>query len=474
MDVHGCMQRTGGKRVKLFVEIMLSVSLTGTVPVCICLLFNRFFDARVTAAFQYGLLKFCLACFFLPLALGKSLLWNLFMPKHPPVFNEYVFLDNRIVRTTDGFRLYPSGGFYQVLIPLWLLLLAVVLGCRLWGYLRFRKRVVCRLRPDAGHAEEFEALKARLGIRRRVSLLYCDTKVSPFTLGFFRPCVVITAAIPDDARSLAMQHELQHIRACDFLFRILAFAAMLLHCWNPFIYLFWKEFCEIQELACDERTTAAFSRGELCSYGHLLVDVSTQEERRFGFMTQFHSESRKLTGRRITRLGKRFSRKRGSIKALLLAACLAGSCATVFAVSPQVLDLELLTGDSLDSTQWVYMELMDNVFENIPEDEQWFEVTDEYLLFEDGSVIALEESGLTGGRLRLPCTHMWKNAMLKQHVADGKGGCFVYTYSVQVCKKCSEQRNKKYVSKMNYAVCPHYSRSGYREREPGDLFLLRG
>lgn len=472
MDVHGCMQRTGGKRVKLFVEIMLSVSLTGTVPVCICLLFNRFFDARVTAAFQYGLLKFCLACFFLPLALGKSLLWNLFMPKQPPVFNEYVFLDNRIVRTTDGFRLYPSGGFYQVLIPLWLLLLAVVLGCRLWGYLRFRKRVLRRLRPDAGHAEEFEALKERLGIRSKVSLLYCDAKVSPFTLGFFRPCVVITAAIPDDARSLAMQHELQHIRACDFLFRILAFAAMLLHCWNPFIYLFWKEFCEIQELACDERTTAAFSRGELCSYGHLLVDVSTQEERRFGFMTQFHSESRKLTGRRITRLGKRFSRKCGSIKALLLAACLAGSCATVFAVSPQVLDLEPMTGDSLGDSEWVYMELTDDIYGSVPEDEYWFQAANQYLLFEDGTVWILEDRGSSADLSRLSCTHTWKNAILKNHIGNRNGGCSVYTYSVQMCTKCNERRNQKYVSKTNYAVCPHYSRNGYWEKEPQRLFLL--
>ncbi len=450
--------------MKLFVEIMLSVSLTGTVPVCICLLFNRFFDAKVTAAFQYRLLKFCLACFFLPLALGKSLLWNLLMPKQPPIFNEYVFLDNRIVRTTDGFRLLPSGGFYQVLIPLWLALLAVVLGCRLWGYLRFRKRVVCRLRPDDGHAEEFEALKERLRIRRRVSLLYCDAKVSPFTLGFFRPCVVITAAIPDDACSLAMQHELQHIRAHDFLFRILAFAAVLLHCWNPFIYLFWREFCEIQELACDERTTAAFSKSQLCGYGHLLVDVSAQAERRFGFMTQFHSASKKLTGRRIIRLGKRFSKKRGSMKALLLAACLAGSCATVFAVSPQVLDLEPMTGEFLDATQWVYMELTDDIYGDVPEDERWFQAANPYLLFEDGSVIALEESGLTGGMLRLPCAHRWKNAVLKRHISEGRGGCSVYTYGVQVCVKCNERRNQTYISKASYAECPHCLRAGFGHR----------
>ncbi len=441
--------------MKLYIELISAVSLTGTIPFCVYLLFRKRFDTKISAAFQYNIMKLLLFCFIIPFSLLKSLAVSSIFPRLSLVFDEYIYLDNKIIQTSNGFHLQPQGGFYKALLLVWLIALSCVAAYYISCYLYFRYKILHCLEPDTLNQKEFTIQKKQLGLNPTISLLYCDEAVSPFTYGFFHPCVVITSIVPKDAVPMVIRHELQHIRSHDFLWRAAAFAVVLIHCWNPFIYLFWKEFCEIQEIACDAKTTAPFSPGEIRLYGYSMLDIATSVRKYPSPIIRLADKDRKSAYRRITRLSTSLHRKSIFISIFLFFSCLIGFCMPVMACSPEIVYLGE-GNDDLASGDWIYMESVndDTAVPICPEDELYFQYSDQYLLFDDGTILAYPISASSYSQERAACTHTWQNVTLKQHQYEGEG-CTVYTYSAAVCTKCGKIKNKKLISKVYYAVCPH-------------------
>ncbi|KAI4448607.1 hypothetical protein C823_003128 [Eubacterium plexicaudatum ASF492] len=50
--------------------------------------------------------------------------------------------------------------------------------------------------------------------------------------------------------------------------------AVLVHVYNPFIFLFWKELKNIQELNCDESLIKSLPQKTQNLYGHMLIDMT--------------------------------------------------------------------------------------------------------------------------------------------------------------------------------------------------------
>ena len=53
------------------------------------------------------------------------------------------------------------------------------------------------------------------------------------------------------------------------------------------------------------------------------------------------------------------------------------------------------------------------------------------------------------------CTHSMVDGYLNNHSSNSSGGCTVYVYTCQRCKKCGYLANAKYYNTVTYAICPH-------------------
>ncbi len=76
---------------------------------------------------------------------------------------------------------------------------------------------------------------------------------SPFLLGLVRPRIYIPYGLPDQARNYVLTHERCHLHRGDPLFRRIAFALLMVHWFNPLV---WLSFCLMgkdMELSCDEK-----------------------------------------------------------------------------------------------------------------------------------------------------------------------------------------------------------------------------
>lgn len=108
---------------------------------------------------------------------------------------------------------------------------------------------------------------------------------SPCLFGLFRPAIYLTpeaAQLPEGQQRHILAHELTHYYHKDHLWAALRCLALVLHWYNPLVWL--AVICSKRdgELACDEGTVARLGEGERIPYGRTLVDLVARRSLRPG------------------------------------------------------------------------------------------------------------------------------------------------------------------------------------------------
>lgn len=103
--------------------------------------------------------------------------------------------------------------------------------------------------------------------------IYLSEKiVSPAVYGIVRPKIILPASYKDKDIGLVILHEKTHIRSIDNLWRIIAFAIVAVHWFNPLCWLFLKEFLTDLELSCDERVLTKLGDDRAKEYALSLLE----------------------------------------------------------------------------------------------------------------------------------------------------------------------------------------------------------
>ena len=97
-----------------------------------------------------------------------------------------------------------------------------------------------------------------------------------FVLGIFRPKICIPSGLSGSERRMIIEHESAHIRRGDHIVRAVAYIALIIHWYNPAVWLAFALAMRDMEMACDE---AVISRlGDIREeYGTALLRLSSGE-----------------------------------------------------------------------------------------------------------------------------------------------------------------------------------------------------
>ncbi|HCR49318.1 MAG TPA: hypothetical protein DIW24_06805, partial [Bacteroidetes bacterium] len=145
------------------------------------------------------------------------------------------------------------------LIPLVLWILVVLRGLRSgrqlwasWQDLRALRNLLSLVNTPEFIAE-VQNRSTQMGIRRDVRLFTAPMSFSPFTFGIFSPVLVFPPALlpPSHARTMAIHHELVHIRRVDVLWRFLEECLLLVLGWHPLVKHCHQEIMFAREATCD-------------------------------------------------------------------------------------------------------------------------------------------------------------------------------------------------------------------------------
>ena len=104
------------------------------------------------------------------------------------------------------------------------------------------------------------------------NIYFSEKVISPAVYGIIRPRIVLPVSYREREIDLIILHEKMHIKRGDNLCRIIAFAIVAVHWFNPFVWLFLKLFLADIELACDERVLAKLGDGGAKEYAISLLE----------------------------------------------------------------------------------------------------------------------------------------------------------------------------------------------------------
>ena len=99
---------------------------------------------------------------------------------------------------------------------------------------------------------------------------------TPCIFGFFRPAIYLTpeAAKDEQVRAHVLEHELTHYRHGDHIWSVLRSLCLVLHWYNPLVWIAAKISRADAELACDEGALEKLGESQRFDYGRTLIGLT--------------------------------------------------------------------------------------------------------------------------------------------------------------------------------------------------------
>lgn len=166
-------------------------------------------------------------------------------------------LQSRFSLQPPTIRLPQSETLQTYLVPLWCIVAVSLLCASLISYTHLRRQVK-------------DARKIRGGWE-------CEGLETAFVLGFLKPKIYIPAGVSDNTRQQILAHERTHLDKGDHWIKLIGFLALVLHWFNPLVWVSYILLCKDIEMACDQRVVQFMDLPERKAYSAALLDCSTHK-----------------------------------------------------------------------------------------------------------------------------------------------------------------------------------------------------
>lgn len=131
-----------------------------------------------------------------------------------------------------------------------------------------------------GHAiVSYQRLRRRLAtaVRLRGHVYQSENAESPFVLGFFPARIYLPFGLESGALVHVLAHEQAHIDRLDHWWKALGYGILMVHWFNPLVWLGYILFCRDLELACDERVIRTLDGPGRAEYSEALLRCSLEK-----------------------------------------------------------------------------------------------------------------------------------------------------------------------------------------------------
>jgi len=124
---------------------------------------------------------------------------------------------------------------------------------------------------------------SHLKLRRKVRIVIplgqrvylCDQISTPFVMGIFCPGIYLPDTLNDFERRFIIAHERHHIRRGDHIIKALMFLALIIHWFNPFVWVAFTFASRDMEMSCDEAVIRKLGENVRADYSATLLNLAT-------------------------------------------------------------------------------------------------------------------------------------------------------------------------------------------------------
>lgn len=116
-------------------------------------------------------------------------------------------------------------------------------------------------------------------VHHQDNIYYCQNVDSPFVLGLIKPRIYLPTTISEKEVSHVIAHEQAHIARRDHWWKPFAFVILMIHWFNPLVWLSYILLCRDIEFACDERVIRELQPEQRADYSQALLNCSIVRRR---------------------------------------------------------------------------------------------------------------------------------------------------------------------------------------------------
>ena len=112
-------------------------------------------------------------------------------------------------------------------------------------------------------------------VKLQDNIFLADSISSPFVIGLIRPKIYLPSSLSEKEREYIILHERHHIRRGDHIIKLLSFAALCLHWFNPLVWLAFILSGKDMEMSCDEAVLRKLGGDIRADYSASLISLAT-------------------------------------------------------------------------------------------------------------------------------------------------------------------------------------------------------
>lgn len=115
-----------------------------------------------------------------------------------------------------------------------------------------------------------------IGTERQGNIAVSEKLGTAFVLGIFRPVICLPAGLSESERQMIIAHESAHIKRGDHIVKLIAYILLVIHWYNPVMWLAFGLMTRDMEMSCDE---AVINGGcDRSDYAEALLRLSVGKE----------------------------------------------------------------------------------------------------------------------------------------------------------------------------------------------------
>ena len=104
-----------------------------------------------------------------------------------------------------------------------------------------------------------------------------DRITTPFVIGFIKPKIYLPVNLTEKETEYIIHHEQTHIKRRDHIIKVIAFAALTAHWFNPVLWISYFLMAKDMELSCDESVLKHSEYDIRVTYSNSLLSLSVKQ-----------------------------------------------------------------------------------------------------------------------------------------------------------------------------------------------------
>ncbi len=406
-------------------ELLVCMSISGSIPVVICLLLYVIQRENYNYILGRRLLITGIFFYLIPIQLIKYLIPEEVYPE--ALFNEeaQLYLSNSLSFWTE------RKGEY-IWMPQWFDIVS-----KLWlsGIVIFAVYEIIKYWRGAHYIKNFIFEKEEDPENNLTYYLIPDDTYGPCTIGFFRQKIVIPESFPlHPDFVMVYKHEGAHLKNHDNLVKLLCLLVLCVHWMNPVAYLLLLLYIDTAEIVSDSAAVEGYPKDKRKDYAKLLVlEASTSDIRPVVWKNNLSGHKKDKEGKDFKTIKRRINymmkeKRKGLLQRGIMVAV---SALTIVAGAGTVLAYEAMPSSDESFSSVVLVDSLNDFGDDC------IDITDSFD-FSQGDSIFVDSNGIQtictestkSASFYALCTHAMVNGKFYTHAKNSSGGCTIKVYTI--------------------------------------------